>query len=198
MEPAWPLWVIAGLAFVGVAVQVALLLNVHKILARVAAIRREMEGARDGASREQLSEVVAQVQGAAVSLDRIALRCDAIEARVKDIAERAPPAGGGDATPAAEALRAGLAELRAPVGEIRDLLRRTEVERIADEVRRSLYTRGFDSVTILTDLTKVPRDGETNVQVEVVREGVKVKGFVVVKDGVAVDTKVTPAYGMFP
>jgi hypothetical protein len=198
MEPNWMLWVLIGLSLAGVLVQVALLLNVHKILGRVVAIRRELEDAGDDVTREHLAEAVAQLQGVAVSLDRIALRCDAIEKRVGEIAARPPGQGGGDAAPAVEAIRAGLAEIRGPVAEIRDLLGRSEVERIADEVRRCLYTRGFDTVTILTDLTTVPREGETNVQVEVIREGVKAKGFVVVRDGAAVESKVTPAYGMFP
>src|SRR5204863_311622 len=87
----------------------------------------------------------------------------------------APPPGDVEG-PAVAAIRAAVSELRGPVAEIRDRLVRTEVERLADEVRRLLYQKGFDGVTLLTDFASVSRTGESKVQVEVVREGVKSKG----------------------
>ncbi|MCE9634117.1 MAG: hypothetical protein K8T90_00295 [Planctomycetes bacterium] len=195
-----PLWVLVGLAFAGLVVLVAVLLNVHKLLSRVAAIRRDVEQVREGNAREQLAEAVAQLQSVAVSMDRVAMRCDMIHARLGEIVARAPAAaaGGADVGPAVDAIRAGLAELKGPVSQIRDLLGRTDVERLADEVRRSLYAQGFDGVTILTDLGVVPRVGDAKVQVEVVREGMKSKGTVLVRDGSAVETKISPIHGMFP
>lgn len=194
----WTSWVLAALAFAGVVVQVALLLNVHKLLARVSSIRRELEAARSDGAGTQLAEAVTQLQSAAVSLDRIAMRCDAIEQKLDVLAARPSGTSQGDPGVVAHAIRESLQALHAPVAEIRDRLARTEVERLGDEVRRSLYTRGFDTVTLLTDLSTVPRAGEARVQVEVVREGVKSKGWVVVRDGVAGEAKISPTYEMFP
>ena len=196
--PDWLAYVMAALVLAGLVVQVALLLNVHKMLSRVAAIRRDLEASRDQGLTTHVVEAVTQLQSVAVSADRIALRCDAIERRVEEIAARAPAPAGGDVGPAVAAIREALSELRGPVTEIRDRLRQNEVERLADEVRRTLYLRGFDGVTLLTDVATVPRSGDAKVQVEVVREGVKSKGYVLVRDGAAVETKISPTYEMFP
>lgn len=196
--PDWLAWVVAALLLAGLAVQVSLLLNVHRMLSRVAAIRRELESARASGISAQMAEAVTQLQSAAVSLDRIALRCDALDRRIEEMASRAPGGAQADAAAIAAAVREALAGIEAPVAEIRDRLARGETDRLGDEVRRSLYLRGFDGVTVLTDLAQVPRTGESRVQVEVVREGVKSKGYVLVRDGAAVETKISPTYEMFP
>lgn len=198
MVDAWLLYVIAALVLVAVVVLVGVLLNVHKMLSRIASIRREIESSRDSGASAHLVEAVTQLQSAAVSLDRIAARCDAIDARLDEIARRAPGAATADMTGVAAAIRESLAGLQAPVSEIRDRLAKSEIERVGDEIRRALYTRGYDGVTLLTDLNQVPRSGEARVQVEVVREGVKSKGWVLVRDGAAVESKINPSYEMFP
>lgn len=196
--PDWLAYVIATMVLAGLLVQVALLLNVHKMLSRVAAIRRDLESRREDGVSSHVVEAVTQLQSVAVSADRIAMRCDALAAKLDEIAARAPAQAGGDAGPAVAAIRDALSDLRAPVAEIRDRLARNEIERVADEVRRQLYLRGYEGVTLLTDIATVPKTGESKVQVEVVREGVKSKGYVLVRDGAAVETKISPTYEMFP
>jgi hypothetical protein len=202
MPPAsaalWPQIVTMALAFAALLVLVGTLLNVHKLLSRTTAIRKELSEARENSAQSQLVEAVAQLQSIAASLDRIALRCDAIEARIDEAARRAPGSEGGEIGAAVATVGRGLTELQVPLREIRDLLGRTETEKLADEVRRSLFTRGYDKVSVLTDLTTAARSGETRVQVEVVKEGVKSKGFVLLRDGSAVEVKISPTYEMFP
>lgn len=202
MPPAsaalWPQIVTMALAFAALLVLVGTLLNVHKLLSRTTAIRKELSEARENSAQSQLVEAVAQLQSIAASLDRIALRCDAIEASIDEAARRAPGSEGGEIGAAVATVGRGLTELQTPLREIRDLLGRTETERLADEVRRSLFTRGYDKVVILTDLTTAARSGETRAQVEVVKEGVKSKGFVLLRDGSAVEVKISPTYEMFP
>jgi hypothetical protein len=198
MVDAWVFYVIAALVLVGVVVLLAVLLNVHKMLARITTIRREVEGMKDSGASSHLVEAVTQLQSVAVSMDRIAARCDSIEKRIDELAQRAPASASADMSGVTAALRDALSGLQGPVAQIRDSLARSEVERIGDEVRRCLYARGFDGVTVLTDLASVPRTGEARVQVEVVREGVKSKGWVLVRDGAAVESKISPTYEMFP
>jgi hypothetical protein len=201
MEPAplWPWFVVFALLVAGIAVLVGLLLNVHKMLARMTQIRRELEQAREAGANQHLVEAVAQLQSASVSLDRIAMRCDELDRKVSEIVQRGP--GGGapdDLGEAVRTLRDGLTGLQQPVAQIRDLLGRSESERLTDSVERTLYARGFDKVTILTDLTTAQKGGETRVLVEVAKDGVKSKGFVLLRDGLVVDTKISPTYEMFP
>ena len=198
MADAWVFYVIAALALVGVVVLVGVLLNVHKMLARIASIRRELESARDGGVAGHLVEAVAQLQSVAVSMDRVAARCETIERKLDEIVARAPSAANTDVSGIASAVREALSGLHEPVAAIRDHLARNDIERVGDDVRRTLYTRGYDGVTILTDLASVPRTGEARIQVEVVREGVKSKGWVLVRDGAAVESKISPTYEMFP
>jgi hypothetical protein len=190
--------VVAGLAFVGVLLAGALLLNVNKMLARIGGIRRHLQEGREAGTGAQLMEAVAQLQSVAVSLDRVAERCDAIDRKLEEI--RVRPAGASDPALSAtvEALREGLAELRQPVAEIRDLIVRTEAERLADEIKRTLFARGYESVVIRTDLSTLTGEGEDRVQVVVARAGEQAKGYVVIRDGAVVDTKVSGSYEMFP
>jgi len=192
------LYALAALVLVALVVQIALLRNVNRLLSRVTSIRKELEASRDRGGAAQLDEAVAQLQSAAVSLDRIALRCDAIDGKLDAVAQRAPGATGGDGTAAVEAVHDLVGGLRGLFGELADRLARGETDRLGDEVRRALYTRGYDTVTVLSDLGAVGRQGEFRVQVEVVREGVKSKGYVIVRDGAAVETKISPTYEMFP
>ena len=195
---AWMFYVVAALLLVAVVVLVGVLLNVHKMLSKVSAIRREVDGVRESGASAHLVEAVAQLQSVAVSLDRIAARCDSIGAKLDSLAERSPQAASADMTGVAAAIRESLAGLAGPVAEIRDRLARSEIEHVADEVRRMLYARGFDGVTILNDLATLAPQGEARVQVEVVREGVKSKGWVLLRDGAAVESKISPTYEMFP
>lgn len=199
MTDLWPWFVVFALLVAGICVLVGLLLNVHKMLVRMSQIRAEIEQARSAGAGQHLAEAVAQLQSAAVSLDRIAMRCDAVDAKLAELVQRAPaattPEDLGDAI---RAMRDGLATLGAPVAEIRDLLSRTESERLTDEVRRMVFSRGYDKVTILTDLTTVASAGEARVLVEVVKDGVKAKGYVLLRDGTAVEAKISATYEMFP
>jgi len=195
--PIWPAIVSAALLLVAVILLAGLVVNVNKMLSRINTIRRGIEDAKETGVRAQVQEAVVQLQSMAVSLDRVAMRCDAIEAK---IGEAAAKGGGGGETGLAEAvaaLREGLDQLRAPVGEIRDLMGKTEVDRIADEVKRTLYSMGFDQVVIRTELGSLV-GGDGKAHVEVARSGVKSKGYLVLKGGSVVETKISPTYEMFP
>ena len=199
LDALWPWIAVIVLLVVGIAVLIGLLLNVHKMLLRISQVRSEIEQSRASGASQHLAEAVAQLQSAAVSLDRIAMRCDALDKKVTEIVQRGPGGGSPDDLGAAlRAMRDGLAGLQEPVGQIRDLLSRTESERLTDEVRRAVFTRGYDKVVMLTDLTTLPPAGESRVLVEVVKDGVKSKGYVLVRDGTAVDVKISPTYDMFP
>ena len=95
------------------------------------------------------------------------------------------------------ALREGIEQLRAPVVEIRDQIGKSELERLADEVKRTLYSMGYDQVAIRTDLASIGM-GEGKAHVEVSRSGVKSKGYLVLRGGSVVETKISPTYEMFP
>lgn len=196
-EPLWPSIVGLVLLLAAIAVLVGLLLNVNKMLARLTAIRRELQEARENGPGRQLEEAVTHLQSASVSLDRIAQRCDDLDRKAATLMERGPGAA-PDMSDAVRSLRDGLASIESPITQIRDALSRTESDRLADEVRRSLFTRGYDKVAIQTDITTLPRAGEHRVLVEVVKEGVKSKGFVVLRDGSAVDVKISSIHEMFP
>jgi hypothetical protein len=196
-QPVWPLFLIAGLVLVAVILLGGLVLNVNQMLKRLTAIRRNLDEARDSGIGAQMNEAIVQLQSMTVSLDRVAMRCDAIDARLVEASAKGP--GGGDAglAQAVTALREGIEQLRAPVVEIRDHIGKTEVERLSDEVKRTLYSMGYDQVVIRTDLGSLP-GGAGKVQVEVSRSGVKSKGFLVVHGGSVVETKISPTYDMFP
>ena len=194
----WPQIATLAVATLALFVLVGTLLNVHKLLARTTSIRRELTEFRENSAQGQLVEAIAQLQSVAVSLDRIALRCDSIEGKLEEIVRRAPREAGGEMGPAFEALRVDLTALRTPLTEIRDLLGRTETERLSDEIKRCLFTRNYEKVRILGDLTTVPKGGESKVPVEVVKDGISAKGWVLVRDGAAVDAKISPTYEMFP
>lgn len=196
-ETLWPSYVGLVLLAVAIAVLVGLLLNVNKMLARLTSIRREIQEARENGPARHLEEAVTHLQSAAVSLDRIAARCDDLDRKAATLLERGPGAA-PDMGDAVRSLRDGLASIESPITQIRDALSRTESERLSDEVRRALFTRGYDKVTIQTDVTALARAGEHRVLVEVLKEGVRSKGFVLLRDGNAVDVKISSIHEMFP
>ncbi len=193
------LWIAIALTIL-VALQLVLLvglvLNVNKILDRATAIRRQLRQTEDSGAGAQLTEAVTQLESIAHSLDRITLRCDSVDAKVAEIAAGGI-GGGGVSAEVLEALREGLGELRQPLAEIRDLLGRTETEQLSDEIKRTLHNLGYDVVTIKTDLASLDA-GEERVQVEVSKDGVTAKGYVVVRDGGVVEHKISKPYEMFP
>ena len=192
----WIPIVLTVLVGLNLVLLVGLVLNVNKILDRATAIRRQMRATEDSGAGAQLTEAVTQLQSIAHSLDRITLRCDAVDEKLQEIA--ASGLGGGGLGPeAVEALREGFGELREPLSEIRDLLGRTETEQLSDEIKRTLHNMGYDVVTIKTDLGTLG-EGEGKVQVEVTKDGVVAKGYVVVRDGGVVDQKISKPYEMFP
>jgi soluble cytochrome b562 len=193
----WPLLLIAGLLLVAVILLGGLVLNVNQMLKRLQAIRRNLDEAKDSGVPAQMNEAIVQLQSMTVSLDRVAMRCDAIDARLVEASSKG--LGGGDAglAQAVTALREGIDQLRAPVVEIRDHIGKSEVEKLSDEVKRTLYSMGYDQVVIRTDLGSLAA-GEGKVQVEVSRSGVKSKGFLVLHGGSVVETKISPTYDMFP
>ena len=175
---------------------VGLVLNVNKILDRATAIRRQLRATEDSGAGAQLTEAVTQLESIAHSLDRITLRCDAVQERLDEIAKGG--IGGAGVTPEVLAsIREGMGELQQPLSEIRDLLGRTETEQLSDEIKRTLHNMGYDVVTIKTDLGTLG-EGEDKVQVEVSKDGVVAKGYVVVRDGGVVDQKISKPYEMFP
>jgi len=195
--PIWPAIVSAALLLVAVILLAGLVVNVNKMLSRINTIRRGIEDAKETGVRAQVQEAVVQLQSMAVSLDRVAMRCDAIESKLGEAAAKSGGGGESGLAEAVAALREGLDQLRAPVGEIRDLMGKTEVDRIADEVKRTLYSMGFDQVVIRTELGSLV-GGDGKAHVEVARSGVKSKGYLVLKGGSVVETKISPTYEMFP
>ena len=177
------------------AVLVGLVLNVNKLLERATGIRRQLKAAEDTGIGAQLTETRAQLESLAVSLDRIAVRCDGIDSRLAEAAQGKGPASLGPE--AVAALREGVGSLHEPLREIRDLLGRTKTERLADEIKRTLHNMGYDRVTIRTDLAVVD-DDDGKVQVEVAKDGVTSKGYVVIRDQGVVDQKISKPYEMFP
>lgn len=174
-----------------------LVVNVNKSLKRLTAILRHLEDSRDTGVGAQMNEAIAQLQSMAVSLDRVAMRCDAIETRIGEAASKGGTVGDAGLAQAVTSLREGIDQLRAPVGEIRDRMAKTEVERLGDEVKRTLYSMGYDTVVIRTELSSLA-GGDGKVHVEVARGGVKSKGYLVLRGGSTVETKISPTYEMFP
>ncbi len=191
-------WVVVALLLV-VVVQtillIGLVLNVNKILDRASGIRRQLKDTEDSGLGAQFTEAISQLESLAVSLDRVAERCETIETTVREAGsgER----GAGMAPEAVEAMSASVASLKAPLDEIRGLLGRTKTERVADEIKRTLHNMGFDVVTIKTDLAAMDEE-DGKVQVEVAKDGVTSKGYVVIRDGGVVDQKISKPYEMFP
>jgi hypothetical protein len=185
------------LLLVCVILLAGLVVNVNKMLKRLSAILRQMEESRDAGVGAQMNEAIVQLQSMAVSLDRVAMRCDAIETRVAEAASKGGTVGDAGLAQAVTSLREGIDQLRAPVGEIRDRMAKTEVERLGDEVKRTLYSMGYDTVVIRTELGSLA-GGDGKVHVEVARGGVKSKGYLVLRGGSAVETKISPTYEMFP
>jgi hypothetical protein len=195
--PLWPQLVIAGLLLAAVVLLLGLVLNVNKMLSRLTSIRRRLDETRDSGVPTQLQEAIAQLQSMAVSLDRVAAHLDTIEAKVSEASSRQGVGGDSGVAEAVGAVRAAIEELRRPVGEIRDLIGKTGTERLADEVKRTLFNMGYDQVVIRTDLATLA-GGDGKVQVEVARSGVKSKGFLQLTGGSVVETKISPTYEMFP
>lgn len=195
--PLWPSLVIAALLLVLVVLVAGLVMNVNKMLSRLTAIRRHLDESKENGVRPQLQEATVQLQSMAVSLDRVAMRCDVIDQKLAEAASSGGVAGDSGLAEAVRALREGLDQLRAPVVEIRDHIGKTEVEKLGDEVKRTLYGQGYDLVVIRTDLASLV-SGEGKVQVDVTRSGVKSKGYVLLRAGSAVETKISPTYEMFP
>lgn len=195
--PLWPSLLIAALLLVLVVLVAGLVMNVNKMLSRLTAIRRHLEESKESGVRPQLQEATVQLQSMAVSLDRVAMRCDVIDQKLAEAAAKGGVVGDSGLAEAVRALREGLDQLRAPVVEIRDHIGKTEVEKLSDEVKRTLYGQGYDQVVIRTDLASLVA-GEGKVQVDVTRSGVKSKGYVLLRGGSAVETKISPTYDMFP
>jgi hypothetical protein len=193
----WIQIVAAALLLVAVVLLAGLVVNVNKMLSRLSAIRRQLEEAAEHGVQSQVQEAVVQLQSIAVSTDRVAMRCDAIEQRLDAVGKGAPGTVDQGLTAAVGALRDGIEELRAPVREIRDQLVRTDLEKLSDEVKRTLYSMGYDQVVIRTDLASLA-GGDGKAHVEVSRGGVKSKGYLVVRAGTVVETKISPTYEMFP
>ncbi len=187
---------LAVLVGVQIVLLVGLVLNVNKILDRATGIRRHLQQAEDSGVGAQLTEAVAQLESVAHSLDRIAMRCDSVDDQLGEMA-KGGASGGGLGAEALEAMQGVISELQGPLHEIRDLLGRTKTERLSDEIKRTLHNMGYDRVTIKTDLATVD-ESEAKIQVEVAREGVTAKGYVLVRDGGVVDQKISKPYEMFP
>jgi hypothetical protein len=192
-----PQLIVGALLLVCVILLAGLVVNVNKMLKRLSAILRQIEDNRDSGVGAQMNEAIVQLQSMAVSLDRVAMRCDAIETRIADAASKGGTVGDAGLAQAVTSLREGIDQLRAPVGEIRDRMAKTEVERLGDEVKRTLYSMGYDTVVIRTELASLA-GGDGKVHVEVARGGVKSKGYLVLRGGSAVETKISPTYEMFP
>lgn len=174
---------------------VGLVLNVNKILDRASGIRRQLKETEDSGVAAQVTEAVAQLGSLAVSLDRVAVQCDAIESTVREAGSG--DRGAGVSPEMVEAMRTSIGALREPLGEIRDLLGRTKTERLADDIKRTLHNMGYDLVTIKTDLATLNEEDD-KVQVEVAKGGVTSKGYVVIRDHGVVDQKISKPYEMFP
>ncbi len=175
---------------------VGLVLNLNKLLQRATSIRKQIRAAEDSGMGAQLTEAIAQLESIAVSLDRVAERCDGIDERVTEMASGGG-ARGGLAPEALEEMVSAIGKLHEPLDEIRDLLGRTKTERLSDEIKRTLHNMGYDRVTIKTDLATMDEE-DGKVAVEVARDGVTSKGYVVVRDAGVVDQKISKPYEMFP
>jgi len=176
---------------------IGLVLNLNKLLSRASSIRRLMKDTADTGVGAQLVETVAQLQSMAASLDRVAAKIDDVDVKLSEVVQRGPGGEGAAIEMAVSALREGLSELREPLSSIRDAVQRSKIERLQDEVRRVFLSEGYDQVLITTDLTTL--DGtDGKVSVEVQREGVKAKGYVILKDGTVVERKLSAPYEMFP
>ena len=180
-----------------VALLVGLVLNVNKSLRRQTSIWRLLRESREQGDGAQLVEAVAQLQSIAVSIDRVAARCDAMDEKLAEFVEH----GGGDGSAAMrevlQNLSSGIDRLETPLLDMRESLTMTEVERLADEVKRTLQNLGFDQYTIGTDLAAL-EGGSGKVQVEVARDGVSSKGYLVLRDGSVIEHKISQSYEMFP
>lgn len=192
----WMVILLSALIGVQIVLLIGLVLNVNKILDRASGIRRHLQQAEDSGIGAQLTDAIAQLESVAHSLDRVALRADSIDQRLGE-ATQSEAVGGGLGPEALAALRESIGELQEPLREIRDLLGRTKTERLSDEIKRTLHNMGYDRVTIKTDLAAVD-ETEAKIQVEVAREGVTAKGYVLVRDGGVVDQKISKPYEMFP
>ena len=195
--PFWTDYVLVVLLALTVLLLVALILNVIRMRHRVGIVVRQLRDASESGPGAQMEEAVAQLQGASVSLDRIAARCDELDSKLTSIVQRGPGGEGGALAETLSGLGEEFARMREPLEEIRDNFRRAEVDRIGDEVRRTLFNMGFDRVDITTDLNSL-QSGEGKVQVEVQREGVKSKGYLVLKNWTVIEQKISPTYEMFP
>lgn len=199
MQPGqyWTDYAVIAMLVVIAVLLVGFVLNLNKLLVRVSSIRRLMRESTDSGVGAQLVEAVAQLQSVAVSLDRIALRCDEMERKLDEIVQRGPGGQSSVLEEVSTGMRDGLSGLQEPLAQIRDAVQRSKRERLGDEIRRVLFNEGYDRVEILTDISNLP-DAESKVHVEVRREGVKAKGFVVVKDGTVVERKISAPFDMFP
>lgn len=194
-------WTVAILLALIAVLLFGFVMNLNKLLRRVNSIRQQFRETAESGVGAQLVEVIAQLQSVAVSMDRIALRCDEMGEQVTQIVERGPGGEGAVLEEVGTAMREGLGALAEPLAQIRDAVQRSQVERLSDEVRRVLFNEGYDRVEITTDLSALEgaaEGAENKVQVEVQREGVKAKGYVVVKDGSVVERKISATYEMFP
>jgi hypothetical protein len=195
--PHWGDIVVMAMLVVIALLLVGFVLNLNKLLVRVSSIRRVIRESAESGVGAQLVEAVAQLQSVAVSLDRIALRCDEMERKLDEIVQRGPGGQSSVLEEVSSGMRDGLKDLQEPLAQIRDAVQRSRRERLGDEIRRVLFNQGYDRVETLTDIANLP-DAESKVHVEVRREGVKAKGFVVVKDGTVVELKISPPFDMFP
>ncbi len=189
--------VVLAVLLVVAVLLVGLVLNVNKLLRRTTSIWRHLRETHEAGDGAQLVEAVTQLQSIAVSLDRVAERCEAMDEKLAQFVEQ----GGGDSAGAlrevVQGLAAGLDRLETPLLDIRETLTQSESERLADEVKRTLQNLGFDQYSIGTDLTELP-DGTGKVQVEVARDGVSSKGYLVLRAGHVIEHKISQSYEMFP
>lgn len=193
----WQFYALLVVAVVGVLLLLAVVLRIDKLLRRIAIIRNHLKEERDAGAAVQLTEAVASLQSIAVSLDRVALRCDELDEKVAAIVDRGPGGEGGALAEALGGLRAGIDRLGEPLDDIRTALTQSETERLREAVNRTLFNLGYEKVSILTDLATLEgTDGK--VHVEVRREGVKYKGFVILENGTVTEHKMNSAYEMFP
>lgn len=197
VPPIWPLLVIAGLLVLVVVVLWGIFNNTHRSLGRLTAIRKHVEESKHSGVVAQMQEAIVQLQSLAVSLDRVAMRCDHIDQKIAEASAKG--LGGGDSglAQAVAALREGLDQLRTPVGEIRDLIGKSEVERLNDEVKRTLYSMGYDQVALRTDLGSLV-GGDGKAHVEVSKTGIKSKGYLTLRGGSVIEVNISPTYEMFP
>lgn len=196
-SPVWTDYVLLVLVVLCLLGLVMLVLNLIRMRTRLGIVIRQLRDAADSGPGAKMEEVVAQLQSASDSLDRIAARAEDLDRKLAQIVERGPGGEGGVLTQTLERLTDEFATLRAPLQNIQELLGRSDVERFADEVKRTIFNMGFDRVEITTDLATLT-DGSGKVHVEVEREGVKSKGYLVLRSGSVVEKKISATYEMFP